>query len=517
MVLINNRNIYRGFLILTFLLLNVLLLIGISKVLEYLNSGATRSSMLHLEKETINTYLPEVNWKSLENEGRKMELYTLKRIEKDYLFSWFVKNNALMTNSKQGIEDYYTQNTRQNIYNTINYNSKKEITIESTTLKHFPELNFYSADGQLVVFTDKNVIEFQKVYQNNKLVSVVQDTASYKVMMLLEDGFWRVRHFQKIIKSKFEQKFLAGSPIFRVQGSKILKNNVEHTIKGINYYPKNSAWDTFGNSFHPDTIAQDFDIIKKEKLNTIRIFIQYDDFGKAEIKPEKIDKLKKILDIAEHKKLDVMVTLFDFYSDYSIANWTLTQRHTEKIVSTFKNHKAIVAWDIKNEPDLDFENRDKTNVMGWLEQMITVIKEKDPNHLVTIGWSNSLEAKNLHDKLDFISYHFYHDIEHLEYETNTLIQATKKPVVIEEFGLPSYGGVWNLWKGSLDNQAEYHKKIQASLKKNNFSFLSWTLYDFPFVPDQVAGKWPWQKLRQTSFGFINQNGQMKPSFQYINN
>ena len=517
MVLINNRNINRSFLIVSFLFINVLLLMGISQVLEFLNSGANRSTMLHLEKETVNTYLPEVIWQSPENPGRVMESNTLSTIEKDYLFSWYIKNRAFQTNTKDGIEDYYTQNTRQNLYNTIAYNSKNGITIESTTLKHNPKLNFYSADGQLVVFTDNNVIEFQKVYQNKKLIASVQDTASYKVMMLLEDGFWRVRHMQKMPKAALVADTIKSNPVFKIQGKKILKNNVEYTIKGINYYPKNSAWDTFGNLFNTDTIAKDFDIIKNAKLNSIRVFIQYEDFGKADIKPEKMVKLKKLLDVAEAKKLDVIITLFDFYSDYTLESWTLTQRHAEKLVSTFKNHKAIIAWDIKNEPNLDFENRDKTNVLSWLEHMITVIKEKDPNHLVTIGWSNSTEATLLANKVDFVSYHFYNSINDFEKENSALDKAVAKPLVIQEFGVPSYGGIWNLWEGSETEQAEYHKKMQALFKKNGLAFMSWTLYDFPIVPNQVAGKWPWQKLRQKRFGFIDENGTKKPSFEFISN
>lgn len=516
MTLINNKNITRAVLILSFILINVLLLLGISKVLDFLNSGADRSSMLHLEKETFTTYLPKVVWERSENPGRIMELNTLKKIEKDYLFSWYVKNKSLQENSKSGIADYYTQNTRQNLYNTLKYNIKNEITIESTTLKHNPKLDFYSADGQLVVFTDKNVVEFQKIYQKKKLIAAVQDTATYKVMMLFEDGFWRVRHLQKIEKTIFSSDTTKSNPVFKVKGDKITTNNLNFTIKGINYYPKNSAWDTFGNSFNIDIISKDFDIIKNAKLNTVRIFIQYEDFGKADVKQEKIDKLKKILDLATSKNLFVIVTLFDFYSDYTLENWTLTHRHVEKIVSTFKDHKAILAWDLKNEPNLDFENRDKNNVLNWLEQMITVVKESDPNHLVTIGWSNSTEATHLANKVDFVSYHFYNAIEDLEKETKTLGQITKKPIVIEEFGVPSYKGIWNLNGANEKEQAQYHKKMQGLFKKNNFAFMSWTLYDFPHVPDQVAGKWPWQKKRQKRFGFINVNGGKKPSFLYIN-
>jgi hypothetical protein len=47
--------------------------------------------------------------------------------------------------------------------------------------------------------------------------------------------------------------------------------------------------------------------------------------------------------------------------------------------------------------------------------------------------------------------------------------------------------------------------MQAVFKKNNFAFMSWTLYDFPHVPDQVAGKWPWQKKRQKRFDLLMEN------------
>jgi hypothetical protein len=32
-----------------------------------------------------------------------------------------------------------------------------------------------------------------------------------------------------------------------------------------------------------------------------------------------------------------------------------------------------------------------------------------------------------------------------------------------------------------------HQKCKLTSRKNNYSFMSWTLYDFPQVPDQVAG------------------------------
>ena len=51
---INNKKTIRIVLISSFIFLNVLLLFGLSTVIDYLNTGADRSSMLHLEKETVN-------------------------------------------------------------------------------------------------------------------------------------------------------------------------------------------------------------------------------------------------------------------------------------------------------------------------------------------------------------------------------------------------------------------------------------------------------------------------------
>ena len=515
MSLINNKNSYRVFLITSFITLNILVLYAITSVLAYLNEGADRNSMLHLDKVTANTYSPKIIWKSLENPGREMENQTLATLEKHYLFSWYIKNNALRTNTDEGIDDYFTENPRKNIATIIKVNKEKKITIENTTLTHNPTLEFYSEDGQLVVFTDENVIEFQNIYQDKKLITSVKDTATYKVLMLLEDGFWRVRHCERMAKVADSAKAKTIEKTFTVKDNQILKDNKPFIIKGINYYPKNSAWDMYGDLFNLDTIAADFDIITKAKLNTIRIFVPYEDFGKAEVKTEKLVKLKQVLTLAKTKQLAVIVTLFDFYGDYSVNNWTLTQRHAETVVTSCKDFNNIISWDIKNEPDLDFESRGIQNVKPWLSEMIDVVKKSAPNHLVTIGYSNIKASEILKDEVDVVSYHYYEHISLFNNKLNALEKATKKPLVMQEFGMSSNRGFWSWTGNSKEDQAEYHKKMQAIFKEKQLAFVSWTLYDFPKVPNVVAGKWPWIKSKQKQFGFIDIEGRQKPSFLYI--
>ncbi len=512
-----NKHIYRGILILSFIVLNVLILFGVTSVLAYLKTGADRSSMLHTELKSENVYLPKVTWTNLENPGRTISNQELNSLQDNYLKSWYIKNIAYATNNPYGIEDFYTDSSRVHIYETIKLNKKQQITIEATTISHQPKLDFYSEDGKLAVITDENIIEFKNIYKNNELLLTSTDTSSYKIVLLLEDGFWRIRHKVKIKNSKIPDS-ISQNTFSKIENDQIIVDGKPFITKGINYYPQETPWDMFGEQFDITVIENDFKLIKNANLNSIRIFIQYEDFGKEQVLPEKLQKLQQVLDAAERQELKVVVTLFDFYGDYSVLNWTLTHRHAEQIVSTFKNHKAILAWDIKNEPDLDFESRHKETVKAWLSHLIQEIKKFDPNHLITIGWSSPEAASNLANEVDFVSYHYYKNIDNFENDFQLLKNTIlNKPLVLQEFGVTSYGGFWNLFNGSETNQANYHKKMQAIFKKESLAFMSWGLYDFKSIPTSVVGYLPWRKKPQQFYGFINQERINKSSFLYISN
>ncbi|WP_272149633.1 cellulase family glycosylhydrolase [Tenacibaculum aiptasiae] len=498
-----DKNIMRGIIVLSYTLSVSVLIFLISSAFTYLNTGADRSKLLHTEVRKLDQYLPKTIWKSDGNEGRYVDPQTLGEVENDYLDAWYVRHVAYKSNKTVGIDDYYTDNARKNLFSFIEQNTKNNISIESTTVEHHPDILFFSEDGQLIVLKDENVVEYKKIYHNKKLISEITEVSSYKMILLLEDGFWRIRHLVKENTNTYNEP----------------KNDASlkyANIKGINYYPQATPWDMFGKKFDIEIIKKDFKIIKDAGLNTIRIFVQYDDFGKAKVKYEKLDKLKQVLDNAEKAGIDVIVTLFDFYGNYSTLDWTLNHRHAERIVSMFKDHKAIMAWDVKNEPNLDFKSRGKENVIAWLKSMITLIKSIDTKHPITIGWSDADSAPILQDKIDFISFHYYKELNNFENEFLSLKEKIKnKPIVLGEFGVSSYGGFWRPFAGSEKKQALYYKKMQEVLKKHKIPFISWTLYDFNKIPASVVGKRPWRVYPQKKFGFINKDGQKKPSFAHI--
>lgn len=499
----SNKNILRGILILSYVVIISFIIYGISAVYSYLNTGADRSKMLHTEIRKIDQYLPKINWSALHNEGRPMDLQTLNNIENDYLDALYIKCLALKKNTINGIDDYYTENARKNIYGIVEINEKEKVTIESTTLAHNLTLDFFSEDGQFVAITDKDAIEYKRVYKKNKLVLEVKEQSTYKIILLLEDGFWRIRHLVKISSHDYENKKSSISP----------KNLA---ISGINYYPQATPWNMFGELFDLEIIAEDFKIIKNAGLNSIRIFVPYTSFGKAKVDTKKLEQLVKVMDLAEVFNLKVMVTLFDFYGDYSVLDWTLNQRHAETIIGTLKNHKALFAWDIKNEPNLDFKSRGKENVLAWLENMIDLVKSVDPKTPVTVGWSNAKSATLLKDHIDFITFHYYKNINKLETTYNTLkTNVGNKPIVITEFGISSYHGIWNPFGTTEEGQAKYYKKAQELFLKHEIMAMSWTLYDFTEIPKEVVGRLPWRKNTQKRFGFLDKNGAKKVSFKYI--
>ncbi len=513
-MIINNRNIYKILLLLSCVVIIGVVLTGIGAVLSYFNTGADRATLLQIPLKKQAAYMPKVAWIDTINPARPIEKQTLKSIQRDYINAWFVKHKAYQTYKASLLDDYYTTQAKIPITHTIAYNQSTATTLQSTTTDHELLLDFYSADGQLAVLTDQNVVTYQHVKQADQIVAQTRSISDYQVLMLLEDGFWRVRHCIKTKSNIFEPSPTT-TPFYPVQDSTLFVADQPYTIKGINYYPQQTPWDTFGEGFDIAVIRRDFELLRQKGLNTLRIFVSYEDFGKEHIAPRKLEKLAKLLDEAEAQDLKIIVTLFDFYGDYSMADWTFTHRHIEQLVGTFKNHKAIMAWDVKNEPDLDFKNRGRENVLAWLEAAITQIRKYDPHHLITIGWAKITSATLLQNQLDLLSFHYYDDIAHFQKAYDTLLAQTDKPLVLQEYGLPSSRGLWDPFGATEQQQANYYQQFQQLITKNQLHSLPWTLYDFKQVPSAVIGRLPWRKHKQKHFGFIDVHGQPKAAFQYI--
>lgn len=498
------KNLYRALLLLSFLAVNAGIIYGLAAAWSFLNTGADKSAILHMGGTLELAYQPKITWTLEGQRGRKISKQALGELEKDYLNAWYVRNIALNSYNQLGIADYYTEDARKQVKDLVQNNQDNHVRIATTTLSHHPQLEFYSLDGKLAVLTDNNVVQYEKVYDHETLVHQQRTTHTYKVILMLEDGFWRIRQMVKI-----------SNPDIIKNESKQLSFDSKKW-KGMNYYPKDNPWNMFGNTFDESYIQKDFKTLKTMGLNSVRVFVPYEVFGGASVKEETLAQLEKLLDIAQDHDLKVLVTLFDFYGNYDLMDWTLTHRHAETIVSRLKSHEALLGWDIKNEPDLDFESRGKENVLDWLSEMAQQIKQNDSIHPVTIGWSTPEAAVNLTEELDFVSFHYYEAPENFKARFLLLKDSVgDKPLVLEEYGKSSYSGIWNLFSNAEDAQASYYQKMQTVLTRENIPYFIWTLYDFETVPSPVVGTKPWRKAPQKHFGLIDRDGEKKLAYKSI--
>lgn len=499
---ISQKNTYRILLITGFIVLNSLLLLGIGEIYSFLNSGASKASIFHGDLEGEIDYHPEISWDSLNCEGGPLSIRIVRDVIDDYKVAWFVRNNALFSGDEQGIDDMFTQSAREKIRKLIAHNKEQGISVETTTLAHHLQFDLVSADGKLVAFTDREVRSHSRLWEQENRLGDKEEIASYRVVMLLEDGFWRIRHMRKFDVRQPQPPSFKPLPM-------------PDRIEGINYYPQQTPWNTFGEGFDPEVIGHDLDKLRALKMNTVRIFVSYNDFGGAQVHSEKLQKLERFLDLAVERELRVVVTLFDFYGDYSVRDWSSTRRHARLVVEHLRDHPALWSWDIKNEPDLDFDHRGKEVVILWLEQMARHVKAIDPTHGVTVGWSSGDAALSLEEPLDYVSFHFYEDLGLLQETVDSLRGRTTKPIVLQEFGLSSDFGLWNLFGKKQRSQAEYYEKFLKINQGLDLHYLPWTLYDFEEVPSSVGGISPWVKNKQSHFGLIDREGNEKESFQVM--
>lgn len=499
--------IRRGMIILAAVLLNGLLLLGIGSILVFLNSGADRSSILHLDLEIKSVYRPNIIVDSLPNNGRPIDATAREIIVRDYLNAWYTRNEALRFNDPLLMRDYYTDSAYAKIERIIDLNHNARVHVAQTTLDHHISIDFYSEDGKLATLSDKNVEVYRQVWQDDALQVESKDTSNYNVVLILEDNSWRIRHLVRESTEPAEGA-MDVDPLPTV--------NTIADIKGVNYYPREQPWNMFGADFDLTAITSDFGKIREMGLNTVRIFIPYEEFGGPDLSKGHLDQLRQVMDAAETKGIKVLLTLFDFYGNYDLNDWTLTFSHARSLVQAIKDHPALLAWDVKNEPDLDFENRGKDRVLAWLRQLSALVNTLDPEHPVTIGWSDPGVASLLYEELDVVSFHYYGDADRFQSAYEELRQSiTDKPILLQEYGLSSYSGIWNFYSGSEEAQADHFEAIQEVVSELEIPFLFWTLYDFPNVPEKVVGRLPWRRMPQKNYGCFDAEGNPKPVYSVI--
>lgn len=288
------------------------------------------------------------------------------------------------------------------------------------------------------------------------------------------------------------------------------KEAFSQRITGMNYYPATASWRDFWVDFPLNEITSDLAVMQDLNVNAIRIFLNHEYFEQAETQQDALDKLKVFLDLCENYNIQVLVTLFDLRPNYELSNWTADINHIKTVLSSIASHAAILAVDLKNQADLDFENWGEGRVEAWLTVMARHIHKTYPDLAVTIGWSSSEHALRLKDVVDVITYHEYQSPKGFEDRLRAIKAAAQgKPVMITELG----STIWHppfIKKFTEKSQASRLAKQLNQAGPSNGVFV-WTLNDFDYVGAEVVGPLPWRQAQQRHFGLRRPDGSLRPS------
>jgi len=512
--MIKDRKFFRVIFFLGIIILLAVVTGGIGKVVVFLSQGGNRADLLNIPTESLSDYTPKIIW--LEDDpdtGRPMESFNRNIIAKDYVRALYQRNISLHNAKADGIKEFYTLDARPKIFAQISKVANMELSIERAEINHHLKLHFYSGDGQLVSLTDRFVESRERVKnKEGQLLASKVEFADFNIVMQLDDGYWRIKYMVRMPPKIIHDTLIADSTNRKAFFLEKLKS-----IKGINYYPQDTPWKDFWITYNSVTTQKDFKLIKKLGFNTTRVFVNFEQFGKGNVVPEMIQRLENLLNTAKLNNLYVIVTLFDFNSNYSLLNFPATDRQLETLLTKFKNHPALLAWDLKNEADLDFFYQNHEEVKEWLKFIIKKAKKYDSIHPITVGWAYPENANYLADEFDFVSFHYYKEAEKLgDVIDNLRKKVSNKPLVLSEFGLSSYQSKVFPYNQTEMKQAEYFRDIQEVLKqKGNIPSIYWTLYDFTFVSSEIAGWKPWQRNNQKYFGIVSTDGSLKKIGNFI--
>jgi endo-1,4-beta-mannosidase len=244
-------------------------------------------------------------------------------------------------------------------------------------------------------------------------------------------------------------------------------------------------------TFDPETIDRELGYAQSIGFNAMRVFLHH--VAWQEDKEGFKNRMKEYLSIADKHHIGTIFVIFDdcwndtyhagkqpapktgihnsgwlrdpgsLYHTEPLLGDTL-ERYVKDILTTFKNDKRILLWDLYNEPG-NSGNGNKS--MPLLKKEFSWARQVNPHQPLSAGvWSDKLVDLNVYQlaNSDVITYHNY-DKEPEHAKTIDSLKAYGKPLICTEYMARTRGSLF--------------ANIMPLLKKENVGAINWGL---------VAGK-----------------------------
>lgn len=309
-------------------------------------------------------------------------------------------------------------------------------------------------------------------------------------------------------------------------------------ILGVNYWPAASGV-YFWREFSPAVVEEDFRRLREIGMDCIRLFLMWEDFQPEpdKLAPGPLAHLDAALATAARYGLQVIVTFF--IGHMSGENFDVSWRAgrpvyrdpamlraqvflVREMARRYRNHPAVLAWDLANEHDNYAPLASSEEGWLWAHLLTREIEVSDPGRPVLLGTHiTSLTQRlafrpedlgQLHDVLCVHPYPIYTDLcpggltgARSLYFTGFCIRLMAglggRPVLLEEFG------VTDLLAGENEAAAFYRETIFSALINGALGALAWCYSDFD---SGTITQLPYETTpHEVDFGVTRPDGQLK--------
>jgi len=313
-------------------------------------------------------------------------------------------------------------------------------------------------------------------------------------------------------------------PFITLSDNHFIAGGEPFIVLGINYYPKPYPWRCFLTESDMATVEQEFEMMQAIGINTLRIFLWNqalfgcDGIGIHPVEST-FERLDNIIRLASDYDFRLIVTLNDL-PDLTVNplydNPEHVQIQTRFIVDRYKDEPTILAWDLRNEGDIDYGSRGiletqfpRVQVLSWLSNTSDLVREIDSNHLITAGWLN--EAHSTAPYVDFISFHHWSSVEELERRIRAIELASNKPILLQEVGYSTHhANITDEVQAELLNDV-----IATTIEQELLGWMIWTAFDFTITESCYPSPCQSPDNAEHDFGIWTVDYQPKPAVAVI--
>lgn len=280
----------------------------------------------------------------------------------------------------------------------------------------------------------------------------------------------------------------SNQPFMHIADDQFMAGDEPYPVYGINYYPSQYPWRRFLREMNLDDVQIEMEMMQDIGINTLRIFLWNEalfqcDGGSIQPVESAFTRLDGFIALAHDYDFRLIVTLNDMPDLADLYdNPEHIQEQTRLIISRYLDEPAILAWDLRNEGDIDYGSRNilevqvpRIQVLGWLRDTSELVRSIDNNHLLTAGWLN--EAHSTAAYVDFLSFHHWTGADDLLPRIREIQLASSKPILLQEVGFSTHPNVV-----TEAVQAEALDAIfQMTDEQDLLGWMVWTAFDFPIT------------------------------------